>query len=132
MDDTLVSDQGELAALMESKSADETVYPSVNTRLANLRPSKDLLDYYRTKISQYDAEFEMLGQKLDAFKVGYQDQESLTCEVRQREEEICQLQKSLSDMQVYLFQEREQVGLYMNKNYSSLLYELLQSFVFLF
>lgn len=30
-------------------------------------------------------------------------------ELRQREEEIAELQKALSDMQVYLFQEREQV-----------------------
>ena len=30
-------------------------------------------------------------------------------ELRQREEEIAELQKALSDMQVYLFQEREHV-----------------------
>lgn len=30
-------------------------------------------------------------------------------ELRQREEEIVELQKALSDMQIYLFQEREHV-----------------------
>lgn len=35
-------------------------------------------------------------------------QHKLQWEVRQREEEIAELQKALSDMQVYLFQEREQ------------------------
>ena len=64
----------------------------------------------RAKIAQYDSEFEVLAQKLDAFKCGYQDQEKLAGEVRQREEEIGQLQKSLSDMQIFLFQEREQVS----------------------
>lgn len=35
-------------------------------------------------------------------------QHKLQWEVRQREEEIAELQNALSDMQVYLFQEREQ------------------------
>lgn len=36
-------------------------------------------------------------------------QHKLHWEIRQREEEISELQKALSDMQVYLFQEREHV-----------------------
>lgn len=36
-------------------------------------------------------------------------QHKLQWEQRQREEEIAELQKALSDMQVYLFQERENV-----------------------
>lgn len=36
-------------------------------------------------------------------------QHKLQWELRQREEEIVELQKALSDMQVYLFQEREHV-----------------------
>lgn len=36
-------------------------------------------------------------------------QHKMQWELRQREEEIAELQKALSDMQVYLFQEREQV-----------------------
>lgn len=35
-------------------------------------------------------------------------QHKLQWEVRQRESEIAELQKALSDMQIYLFQEREQ------------------------
>lgn len=35
-------------------------------------------------------------------------QHKLQCELRLREEEIAELQNALSDMQVYLFQEREQ------------------------
>ena len=36
-------------------------------------------------------------------------QHKLQWELRQREEEIVELQKALSDMQIYLFQEREHV-----------------------
>jgi len=36
-------------------------------------------------------------------------QHKLQWEQRQREDEIAELQKALSDMQVYLFQEREHV-----------------------
>lgn len=35
-------------------------------------------------------------------------QHKLQWEIRQREEEIAELQNALSDMQIYLFQEREQ------------------------
>jgi len=41
--------------------------------------------------------------------VAYEEQHTMQWELRQREEEICELQKALSDMQVYLFQEREHV-----------------------
>jgi len=37
------------------------------------------------------------------------DQHKTTWELQQREDEIAELQKALSDMQVYLFQEREHV-----------------------
>jgi len=36
-------------------------------------------------------------------------QHKMQWEVRQREDEVAELQKALSDMQVYLFQEREHV-----------------------
>jgi len=36
-------------------------------------------------------------------------QHKTSCELQQRENEIAELQKALSDMQVYLFQEREHV-----------------------
>lgn len=39
----------------------------------------------------------------------YNLQHKIQWELRQREEEIAELQKALSDMQVFLFQEREHV-----------------------
>ncbi|RDD47248.1 Coiled-coil domain-containing protein 77 [Trichoplax sp. H2] len=85
------------------------IIPSVNERLGQLRPSKELLEYYRRKITEYDSEQEELAKKLNSFKNLFEEQHKLQSELRQREEEITELQQALSDMQVYLFREREHV-----------------------
>ena len=46
----VTSDSTLLVEAVEEEENDvinNTVFPSINSRLANLRPSKDLLDYYR-------------------------------------------------------------------------------------
>ncbi|XP_060602572.1 coiled-coil domain-containing protein 77-like isoform X2 [Ruditapes philippinarum] len=83
--------------------------PNINERLGHLRPSRELLEYYRKKIAEYDEEHEGLVSKLEEYKVTYEEQHKMQWELRQREEEIVELQKALSDMQIYLFQEREHV-----------------------
>ncbi|KAM6090080.1 coiled-coil domain-containing protein 77 isoform 3-T4 [Theristicus caerulescens] len=88
---------------------DFTPLPSINERLAFLRPSRELLEYYRKKIADFDEEHEDLVKRLERYKETYDEQHKLQWEVRQREEEIAELQKALSDMQIYLFQEREHV-----------------------
>ncbi|XP_046765147.1 coiled-coil domain-containing protein 77 isoform X2 [Gallus gallus] len=88
---------------------DSTPLPSINERLAFLRPSRELLEYYRKKIADFDEEHEDLVKRLERYKETYDEQHKLQWEVHQREEEIAELQKALSDMQVYLFQEREHV-----------------------
>ncbi|XP_047453306.1 coiled-coil domain-containing protein 77 isoform X2 [Mugil cephalus] len=82
--------------------------PPIHERLAYLRPSRELLEFYRQKIAQFDSEHEELLQMLEKCKGITEDQHKLQWEVRQREGEITELQNALSDMQVYLFQEREQ------------------------
>ncbi|KAI1888482.1 hypothetical protein AGOR_G00185600 [Albula goreensis] len=82
--------------------------PPVNERLAFLRPSRELLEFYRQKVAQFDSEHVELVQMLEKYKATSEDQHKLQWELRQRESEIAELQKALSDMQVYLFQEREQ------------------------
>ncbi|XP_071809909.1 coiled-coil domain-containing protein 77-like [Asterias amurensis] len=83
--------------------------PSVNKRLGQLRPSRELLEYYRKKIAEFDGEHEDMLSRLEQYKMTYEQQHKLEWELRQREEEIAELQKALSDMQVYLFQERDHV-----------------------
>lgn len=50
------------------------VMPSVNERLGQLRPSKELLEYYRKKITEYDSEQEELTKKLNSLKHVYEGQ----------------------------------------------------------
>ncbi|NXY69790.1 CCD77 protein, partial [Glareola pratincola] len=97
------------ASSQSPSQEDLTPLPSINERLAFLRPSRELLEYYRRKIADFDEEHEDLVKRLERYKETYDEQHKLQQEVRQREEEIAELQKALSDMQVYLFQEREHV-----------------------
>ncbi|BFZ10487.1 hypothetical protein BsWGS_13526 [Bradybaena similaris] len=97
---------------LEEKENDrdkDFILPDINERLGYLRPSRELLEFYRKKIAEYDDEHDQLVCKLEEYKVTYEEQHTLQWELRQREEEIVELQKALSDMQVYLFQEREHV-----------------------
>ncbi|NXU58339.1 CCD77 protein, partial [Turnix velox] len=88
---------------------DLTPLPSVKERLAFLRPSQELLEYYRKKIADFDEEHEDLVKRLERYKESYDEQHKLQQELRQQEEAIAELQKALSDMEVCLFQEREHV-----------------------
>ncbi|NXT63284.1 CCD77 protein, partial [Chaetops frenatus] len=88
---------------------DLTPLPSISERLAHLNPSHELLEYYRRKIADFDEEHEELVKRLEKYKQTYDEQHQLQWEVSHLEEEIAELQKALSDMQVYLFQEKEQV-----------------------
>ncbi|NWW81490.1 CCD77 protein, partial [Climacteris rufus] len=96
----------------ESRSPSQegfTPLPSISERLAHLHPSHELLEYYRKKIADFDDEHEDLVKRLERYKQTYDEQHELQWEVRHLEEEIAELQKALSDMQVFLFQERERV-----------------------
>ncbi|NWH79600.1 CCD77 protein, partial [Piaya cayana] len=97
------------ASSLSLSQEDFSPLPSINEHLAFLHPSRELLEYYRKKIADFDEEHEDLVKRLERYKETYDEQHKLQWEVRQREEEIAELQKALSDMQVYLFQEREHV-----------------------
>uniref|UniRef100_A0A8C6S091 Coiled-coil domain containing 77 n=1 Tax=Nannospalax galili TaxID=1026970 RepID=A0A8C6S091_NANGA len=90
-------------------SVESTPLPSVEDRLAVLCPSRELLDYYQKKMASCEAENEELLKKLDLYREACEGQHKLEWNLQQREEEIAELQKALSDMQVCLFQEREHV-----------------------
>ncbi|XP_072510183.1 coiled-coil domain-containing protein 77 isoform X1 [Notamacropus eugenii] len=90
-------------------SEESTPLPSITERLNFICPSKELLEYYQRKILEFDEQNEELLRKLEKYSHIYKDQHKLELEIQQREEEIAELQKALSDMQIYLFQEREHV-----------------------
>ncbi|NXQ28445.1 CCD77 protein, partial [Alaudala cheleensis] len=98
------------SAEWQCRSQEElTPLPSVSERLGRLRPSHELLHYYRRKIADFDEEHEELIKRLEKYKQTYEEQHQLQWEVQRLEEEIMELQRALSDMQVFLFQEKEQV-----------------------
>nr|KAG5711308.1 hypothetical protein BaRGS_006005 [Batillaria attramentaria] len=105
LSNVLYLDAGDNFNTAGKKAAESPELPGINERLGYLRPSRELLEYYRKKIAEYDDEHDELVSKLEEYKVTYEEQ----WELRQREEEIVELQKALSDMQIYLFQEREHV-----------------------
>ncbi|XP_020032276.2 coiled-coil domain-containing protein 77 isoform X2 [Castor canadensis] len=92
-----------------SDSMDSTPLPSTRDRLAVLCPSQELLEYYQKKMTECEADNEDLLKKLKLYKEACEEQHKLEWDLQQREEEIAELQKALSDMQVCLFQEREHV-----------------------
>ncbi|NXA11979.1 CCD77 protein, partial [Sapayoa aenigma] len=97
------------AGFQSPNQEDFTPLPSISERLARLHPSRELLEYYRKKIADFDEEQEDLVKRLERYRETHDEQHKLQWEIHQREEQIEKLQKALSDMQVYLFQEREHV-----------------------
>jgi len=87
----------------------EARMPTISERLRTMQPSHELLAFYRQKIQEFDGEHADMLQKLERYKGTFGDQHKQAWSLAQREEEIRQLQKALSDMQVHLFQEREHV-----------------------
>lgn len=52
----------------------ESPLPTVNERLGHLKPSRELLEYYRRKIAEYDGEYEEMVRKLELYKCTYEEQ----------------------------------------------------------
>lgn len=51
--------------------------PPISERLAYLRPSRELLEFYRQKVAQFDAEHDDLLQLLEKYKSTTEDQVGL-------------------------------------------------------
>ncbi|XP_077374149.1 coiled-coil domain-containing protein 77 isoform X2 [Festucalex cinctus] len=69
---------------------------------------RELLEFSKEKVAQFDGEHGQLLKRLEKYKSIIEDQHKLLGDLRQREGEVTELQNALSDMQVYLYQEREQ------------------------
>ena len=55
---------------------DASSVPTVNERLGHLRPSRELLEFYRQKIAEFDGEYETLLKRLHKYKCTYEEQVS--------------------------------------------------------
>ncbi|KAM6214386.1 coiled-coil domain-containing protein 77 isoform 2-T2 [Rhynchocyon petersi] len=104
-----VSDSTQRKGMSFSDSVESTPLPSIEDRLALLCPSQELLEYFRKKVTESEAENEDVLKKLEQYREVCEGQHKLEWDLQQKEEEVAELQKALSDMQICLFQEREHV-----------------------
>lgn len=65
-----------MASEFNSPRRDASPFPTVNERLGHLKPSRELLEYYRRKIAEYDGEHEEMVKKLEQYKCTYEEQVS--------------------------------------------------------
>jgi coiled-coil domain-containing protein 77 len=74
-----------------------------------LPPSTELLSFYRHRLKEFEKERETMLTKMNAIEVSHEELHRTQWDLRVRQEEIAELQRALSDANVYLFDEREQV-----------------------
>ena len=67
------------ATVTASVTESSAQIPTVNERLGHLRPSRELLEYYRSKIAEFDSEYDALVGKLDRYKQTCVNQVSILC-----------------------------------------------------
>ena len=65
------------ASITDPNERKESPLPTVNERLGHLRPSRELLEYYRRKIAEYDGEYDEMARKLELYKCTYEEQVNL-------------------------------------------------------
>ena len=63
-----------MAEMDNSIPGDPNDIPTVNERLGHLRPSRELLEFYRRKIAEFDSEYESLLKRLHKYKCTYEEQ----------------------------------------------------------
>jgi coiled-coil domain-containing protein 77 len=77
--------------------------------LGELKPTPELLKYYRDRVSDFEREREELIARLDAIGIRRAEQHQSEWELKKRTEEVAELQKALSDAHAYLFEERDRL-----------------------
>ena len=77
--------------------------------METLPPSTELLTYYRNRLREFEKERAVMIKKMNAIEVSHEELHRTQWDLRVRQEEIAELQRALSDANVYLFDEREQV-----------------------
>ncbi|KAL1526164.1 hypothetical protein AB1Y20_014892 [Prymnesium parvum] len=81
--------------------------PSTLAELERVPLSEELLQYYRSRVNESEAELSALTERIDSVAQTHEAQHKAWWEVHQRMNEIADLQKALSDSHVYLWEERE-------------------------
>jgi coiled-coil domain-containing protein 77 len=66
-----------------------------------------LLSYYRSKIGEFDKERMEWLAKIEEIRISHEDKHRLEWELLKRKEEIAELQRTLSESKLMLFEERQ-------------------------
>lgn len=80
----------------------------VEHQLRQLPASKELVGHYRTKLSSLNRDYEDLSSRVEECRSLFDADSRLQQELVQRNNEVSRLQQAVSDLQVYVFEEREQ------------------------
>ena len=86
-----------------------TKEPPAASVLKGLPLSQELLQYYRSRMEEFDKEREDMIARVEALEMSRKDAHQNQWEKHKLEKEVEELQKGLSDSQVHLFDEREKV-----------------------
>lgn len=98
-----MKDQSFNSAFMSEKAFCLSHAPSVDA------DKTELLNYYRTRLDQFEKERDEWLEKLEGLRVSQENHHRLQWELKKRNEEIYAMQQQLSEMQLTLFSEREQI-----------------------
>lgn len=98
---------------MSSKKIKHKRIPSdlsncTENQLKQLPVSKELVSHYRAKLSTLNRDYEYLSSRVDECRSLFDADSRLQQEVVQRNNEVSRLQQAVSDLQIYVFEEREQ------------------------
>jgi len=69
----------------------------------------NILEYYRKRVDEMQKEREDWFEQLEKLRISQEDYHKLEWELRKKDEEIADLQQTVSEAQIKLFDEREQV-----------------------
>lgn len=75
----------------------------------NLPALGSVLEYYRKRVDEMQKERENWFEQLEKLRISQEDYHKLEWELKKKDEEIAELQQTLSEAQIKLFDEREQV-----------------------
>lgn len=68
-----------------------------------------LLSYYRARLSDFDQERQDWLEKLETLRQSQEEKHKSDWELQKRKEEISELQKTISELKLSLFEERQQI-----------------------
>lgn len=93
---------------MKHKRISSEVSSATDHQMRQLPISKELVSHYRSKLSALNRDYEELSCRVEDCRSLFDGDCRMQQELVQRNNEVSRLQQAVSDLQVYVFEEREQ------------------------